>query len=337
MVDALTSICLVRDFVLSTFFFLCARAFPKLEVPHQDLNGKTAIITGSNSGLGFSLALSLAKRNATVYLACRNAGKAEAAAAKIIDLTGSKRVHVLELDTSLLSSVHHFAERWAARPESDRRIDILMHNAGISTSDPPFTAEGLSTIYTTNFLGSFVLTSLLENHLALDARVILTSSFASYLATFASVRQLAPSPEHLKAKPPAPSMLYGHTKFDQVAFASLLQTRFHANCPTRTAHAFGPGFAATTFLENIPTTKWYLDIWFRLIQTTTFLATSIEQGASTGLWLATTVDAEIVGRGEGGSYWERFTRRSTSVDTRSEQNLQRLWQAWCKDSGAEWQ
>jgi NAD(P)-dependent dehydrogenase (short-subunit alcohol dehydrogenase family) len=252
-------------------------------------------------------------------------------------------VHVLQLNVSLLSSVRHFAEQWAGKDGSEKKIDILIHNAGMPSppADSDTTSEGLNAIYATNFLGSFLLTSLLEPHLASGARVIFTSSIASYLGTFSTRQQLAPSQDYIRKKNPAPSMLYAYTKLDQIAFARLLQARFDmSHSPgqaRRTAHAFSPGYSATTLFDRIPSTAWYLDIWFWFIKLSTKLATPIKQGAATGLWLATTDDHAVIGQGGGGGYWERLTRRTTTVDWRGGKSLQRLWDAWCRDSGASWQ
>lgn len=334
---------LSRDFVLSVVSFLSARVFPTISIPDQDLTGKTAVVTGANSGIGYSLALSLANRNATVYLACRSAVKAKSAAESIIDVSGSKNVHVLQLDVSLLSSVRQFVVHWVETQGRESKIDIFIHNAGIPSppADSDTTTEGLNAIYATNFLGSFLLTSLLEPHLAPGARVVLTSSIASYLATFSTRQQLAPSRDWLKKNHPAPSMLYAYTKLDQIAFARLLQARFDMSRSPgqarRTAHAFSPGYSATTLFDRIPSTAWYLDIWFWFIKLSTKLATPIEQGAATGLWLATTDDPAVIGQGGGGGYWERLTLRTTTVDWRGGKSMQRLWDAWCRDSGASWQ
>jgi len=113
-----TYIQLYRDIAITCTGIFLASLYPKLQVPLVDLQGKTAIVTGSNSGIGLAIAEALAKRNATVYLACRNVEKGQQAATQIIDACGgdsSKRVHVLELDTSSLVSVRAFAKTWSSR------------------------------------------------------------------------------------------------------------------------------------------------------------------------------------------------------------------------------
>jgi NADPH:quinone reductase-like Zn-dependent oxidoreductase len=85
----------LKDLVASIFTLLFARLLPTINVPLIDLSNSTAIVTGANSGVGKSLCHELAKRNATVYLACRNVSKGKKVASEIIDACGessSKRI-----------------------------------------------------------------------------------------------------------------------------------------------------------------------------------------------------------------------------------------------------
>ena len=96
---------------------------------------KTAIITGANSGIGQQIALDLAKQGARVYLACRNNEKASQAADEIISAcpAAKDRCHILELDTSSLSSVRSCAQAFTSLSTP---LDILIHNAGRGDSLP---------------------------------------------------------------------------------------------------------------------------------------------------------------------------------------------------------
>ena len=62
----------------------------------------------------------------------------------------------------------------------------------------------------------------------------------------------------------------------------------------------------------------------------------MQQGALTGVWLASTHDAEVVGQGRGGGYWDRLTRRVSKMDLLSQEMLDRLWVRWEADAGVEW-
>lgn len=332
------------DGILSLTTILIGRLLPKLKIPPADLTNKTAIITGANSGIGYSLALSLASQNATVYLACRNASKAHEAASSIIDATGisSTKIHVLSLDTSSLASVRAFASTWDS---SSKPIDLLIHNAGITgppSTDQHTTPEGLGTIYATNFAGSFLLTSLLESHLSPSARVIFTSSTAQYGARphrIFALPRLAP-PQSGNSKP-TDAGFYADTKSMQAAFAHLLQQRFDSSSrgsasAHRTAHAFVPGYTSTPIFDKTPTQAWYKDPFFWALKACTAICIPVDEGAATGLWLATTEDERIVGVGKGGECWDRCAKRSTAADVLSEKTLARMWKQWEVDVGAEW-
>lgn len=333
------------DGILSLITILIGRLLPKLEIPPIDLTNKTAIITGANSGIGYSLALSLASQNATVYLACRNASKAHEAASSIIDATGisSTKIHILHLDTSSLASVRAFASTWAS---SSKPIDLLFHNAGITgppSADHHTTPEGLGTIYATNFAGSFLLTSLLEPHLSPSARVVFTSSTAQYGARphrIFTLPRLGPT-QNGKSKP-TDAGFYADTKSMQAAFAHLLQQRFDSSPPHapasahRTAHTFVPGYTSTPIFDKTPTQPWYKDPFFWALKACTAICIPVDEGAATGLWLATTEDERIVGEGKGGECWDRCVKRSTAADVLSEKTLARMWKQWEIDAGAEW-
>jgi NAD(P)-dependent dehydrogenase (short-subunit alcohol dehydrogenase family) len=334
----LASLHLIYDHVISMVVIIIGNLLPRTKVDPVDLTGKVAIVTGANSGIGYVLALSLAKQNATVYLACRTASKGQKAANEIIDACGnSHNVHVVSLDTSSLASVRRFAATWDSRP-----IDILAHNAGITvpSDDRHVTSEGLGTIYATNFAGSFLLTSLLEPHLSPTARVILTSSAKQYDASprrLFTLPRLAPNSNPSEKKIPD-SNFYADTKFMQVAFAALLQERFNSKSPTRrTAHAFSPGYTYTPIFDNIPDLAWYVDPFYWLLKACLVLCTPVEQGAATGIWLATTDDVRVVGQGKGGQYWDRCVKRSTMVDVLPQGMLERMWQLWEVDTGAKWE
>jgi NAD(P)-dependent dehydrogenase (short-subunit alcohol dehydrogenase family) len=334
----LASLHLLYDFFISGLAIFIGGLLPRIRVDPVDLTGKVAIVTGANSGIGYALALALAKQNATVYLACRTISKAQKAANEIIDACGnSHSVHVVSLDTSSLASVRNFAANWGSRP-----IDILAHNAGITgpSDGQHTTSEGLGVIYATNFAGSFLLTSLLEPHLSPTARVIFTSSTGQYAASTRQIftlPRLAPT-SSLTEKRPSNSQFYADTKFMQVAFAALLQKHFNKSPNQRTAHAFSPGYTYTPIFDKIhPDASWRVDPGYLLLKAGTGLCIPPDQGAATGLWLATTDDVDVVGRGSGGQYWDRCVKRSTMVDVLPQGMLERMWQLWEVDTGAKWE
>lgn len=109
-------------FVLNKFYFSGARCYSK-----NRLDGKTTIITGSNTGIGYQTALDFARRGARVILACRDTKKAEKAAKQIVDSTGNKNVEVEYIDLADLDTVRDFAQKMNNNLD---KIDILVNNAG---------------------------------------------------------------------------------------------------------------------------------------------------------------------------------------------------------------
>ena len=122
---------------------------------------KIAIVTGANAGIGYASALQLAERQLTVILACRNPERGEAARTSIVEASGNERVYLLSLDTSSMASVRAFVATFVARFQ---RLDVLINNAGnfdLSMKNPIRTNEGFETIWATNYLGPWLLSSLL--------------------------------------------------------------------------------------------------------------------------------------------------------------------------------
>lgn len=91
------------------------------------LDGKVAIITGSNTGIGYETALDFAKRGARIIMACRDLKKADEAANKIKLITGNNKIEVESLDLADLESVRNFADRINKKLT---RLDLLINNAG---------------------------------------------------------------------------------------------------------------------------------------------------------------------------------------------------------------
>jgi NAD(P)-dependent dehydrogenase (short-subunit alcohol dehydrogenase family) len=140
-------------------------AWTARDVPDQ--TGRSVVVTGANSGIGFQAARVLAERGADVVLAVRDITRGEAAAGR---MRGS--VQVSRLDLADLASVREFAER---APE---RIDLLVNNAGVMALPERRTADGFEMQLGTNHLGHFALTGLLLERLLRGAepRVVTVSS-----------------------------------------------------------------------------------------------------------------------------------------------------------------
>lgn len=141
------------------------------------IDGKVAIVTGCNTGIGKETALELARRGGRIYMACRDATRCEAARLEIIERTGNQNVFNRTLDLASLSSVRQFAERFKGE---ERRLDILINNAGIMATPRKLTVDGFEQQLAVNHLGHFLLTNLLLERLKQSApsRIITVSSAA---------------------------------------------------------------------------------------------------------------------------------------------------------------
>ena len=150
-----------------------------------DQQGRTALITGANSGLGLETARALAAKGARVVMACRSQAKAEAACQELRGDNGGSgggELIPLELNLADLASVHQgaqaVAERWGT-------VDLLINNAGVMAPPRQLSAQGFELQFAVNHLGHFALTQQLLPLLRPGARVVHVSSGASYFGRIA--------------------------------------------------------------------------------------------------------------------------------------------------------
>lgn len=139
--------------------------------------GRIAIVTGANSGIGYETALELAKKEATVVLACRTLAKAEEAKSKILQISPSAKLEPMEMDLASLASVKRFAQKFQ---EKFDQLDLLINNAGIMMPPYQVTEDGFENQLGTNYIGHFALTGLLLPLLTQTpgSRVVSLSSLA---------------------------------------------------------------------------------------------------------------------------------------------------------------
>jgi len=149
------------------------------DIPDQ--SGRTALITGANSGLGLESVRALAHRGARVVLACRSLAKAEAACRELAAEGGGELIP-LELNLADLASVRHGAAQVAERCGA---IDLLINNAGVMAPPRQLSAQGFELQFAVNHLGHFALTQQLLPLLRPGARVVHVSSGASYFGRIA--------------------------------------------------------------------------------------------------------------------------------------------------------
>ncbi|KAM9409866.1 retinol dehydrogenase 12-like isoform 2-T2 [Pholidichthys leucotaenia] len=139
------------------------------------LTGKTAIVTGANTGIGKFIAMDFARRGARVILACRSESRGSAAVDEIREKTGNSDVHLRLVDVSSLDSVRQFAEKILAE---EKALHILVNNAAVSGMPKQITKDGFEISFATNHLGPFLLTNLLLDLMkrSSPARIVTVSS-----------------------------------------------------------------------------------------------------------------------------------------------------------------
>jgi NAD(P)-dependent dehydrogenase (short-subunit alcohol dehydrogenase family) len=208
------------------------------------LSGKTVLITGANSGLGLESARALAKRGATVLLACRTLDKADATARELRASTPDARVEPWALDLADLSSVQACAEQVVQRHQ---RLDVLLNNAGVMATPYMRTVDGFELQFGVNHLGHFALTghlfTLLSNTPA--ARVVNVSSGAHRMG---KLRLEDPHWEHGYKPWPA----YGMSKLSNLLFTYELARRAHVAGLLLRSVAAHPGYSATNLQYRGP-------------------------------------------------------------------------------------
>ena len=285
------------------------------QIPDQ--SGRTAVVTGANSGLGLVTTRELARAGAQVVLACRNTDKGEAAAAGIRADVPEARIDVIALDLANLAFVHEFAQRF--RSDHDT-LDLLINNAGVMAPPRRETADGFELQFGTNHLGHFALTAQLIEAMAGqgDPRVVTVSSGGHRMGRIDFDNLQRTKGYHRWGA-------YGQSKLANLLFAFELDRRLRAaGSPIRSVAAH-PGYAATNLQTAAPplVDRLVMKVSNRLI------AQSAEMGALPQLYAATYPGLEggtyvgPDGIGEQRGYPEPV---GSSGRARDEEVARRLWE-----------
>ncbi|MBQ3064885.1 MAG: SDR family oxidoreductase [Clostridia bacterium] len=138
------------------------------------LNGKTAIVTGANSGMGMATSAALADMGAVVIMLCRNEKRGKEALNQLME-KAERKLDLMLCDLGDLSSVNTFADMFRAKYE---RLDILVNNAGFISLDRQITKDGFERQFGVNHLGHFLLTLKLADLIPCGGRIVNVSSGA---------------------------------------------------------------------------------------------------------------------------------------------------------------
>jgi NAD(P)-dependent dehydrogenase (short-subunit alcohol dehydrogenase family) len=199
-----------------------------------DQSGRTALVTGANSGLGFWTSVELARKGARVLMACRNPDKANDALARLLADVPAAKAELVALDLASLGSVEKAAGDVAGRTES---LDLLVNNAGIMAVGEGRTEDGFELQLGTNHLGHFALTGRLLPLLlkGSEPRVVTVSSYAHKIGKI-DFDDLMGEKGYRRWR------AYGQSKLANLLFTHELDRRAHGRLTAVAAH---PGYAST--------------------------------------------------------------------------------------------
>lgn len=202
-----------------------------------DLSGRTVIVTGGNSGIGYEAALQLAGKGAETVLACRDTDKARDAALRIKGKFPTAAVDFMPLDLTSMVSIRAFA---ASFLEKHGPLHVLCNNAGVMALPYRKTADGFEMQFGTNHLGHFALTGLLLERLLATpgARVVNVSSTAHRIGSI-HFDDLNWERHYSRWR------AYGQSKLANLLFTYELQRRLEGLGAEAISVACHPGYAAT--------------------------------------------------------------------------------------------
>ncbi|XP_028828926.1 retinol dehydrogenase 12-like [Denticeps clupeoides] len=242
------------------------------------LRGRTAVVTGANTGIGKFVALDLARRGARVILACRSEARGSAAVQDIRQRSGNDNVHLRILDTSSLASVRKFA---AGILKEEKQLHILVNNAGASGLARSITEDGLELSFATNHVGPFLLTNLLLDLLkrSAPARIVNVSSANHWYGEVNFSHFHGNNLNYRMGK------VYSNTKLHNILCTNELALRLKGTDVT--ANSLHPGMVMTEVMRNY---NWLLRFLFNLVGI--FFFKSSEEGAVSTIYCAVAEETE---------------------------------------------
>jgi len=251
------------------------------------MKNKIVIITGANKGIGKEAAKQIAKLGAKVYMACKSLGSANQAKEEIINETGNQNVFVKHLDLASVDSIQEFAESFK---QKERKLDVLINNAGLWTKTKKLTDINVEQTFAVNVLGHQFLTQLLLDELksAGRSRII---NVASHFAGGLDLDDI-----NFDKRNYDETLAYKQTKQANRMLTHEWARRLEKD--NISVYSLTPGFIPDTelFREQNVVGKFLIKV-FALIEGRT-----IQEGADTIVWLAST---DKINGSNGGFYNQR--------------------------------
>jgi len=243
---------------LAGFFDLFRKQDLNIRLKDTDrIDGKTCLVTGANSGLGFALAVDLANRGGHVIMACRR--QIPEAAEKVKILSGSNKVEMKYLDLSKIDTIHHFCDELI---QEGRQIDICILNAGVALPRSRKTPSGLEELFLVNYLSNVILTSRLlkdgtlpndsiaKNKKKSNARILFISSDSHRGSSYVDYEEFGKYIEYGVSKG---MEYYSYYKLVANTYFTELSRRLNKNnTPDIGIHIICPGPVNTNIVKEAP-------------------------------------------------------------------------------------
>ena len=271
------------------------------------LDGKIVIVTGANTGVGLCTVIDLARRGATVIMACRNMSKGEKALEQAKKESGSKDLVLMKLDLSSLKSVKDFAKEVLSKYS---KLHILINNAGIMMCPYSKTEDGFEMQIGTNHFGHFVLTNLLLKALkeGTPSRVVTVSSIGHQFGKmdFEDI--------NFEKRPYSKIAAYGQSKLANILFAKELHNK--VKDLGITSYALHPGSVNTELGRYDFGASIYYSTFGLLYGRTPV------QGAQTSIYCAVEEGLEE----KSGGYFRNCGLTKSTADSCNEGHMKKLWE-----------
>ena len=270
------------------------------------MQGKTVVVTGANSGIGFETAKALAGMGAHVVMICRNAQRGEAARESIVRETGNEHIDLHLADLSRQQDIRRAA---GAIQKQYSKIDVMVTNAGAIFGRRELSEDGIEMTFAVNHMGYFMLTRELLDLLkaSAPARIVNVASQAH--------RGIDLDFDDLMGENKYDGWLaYQRSKLANIMFTYELHRRLQGSGVT--VNCLHPGVVATNFGRQGPAT---ISLFFKAARP--FL-TRPRKGAATSIYLASSPEVE----GVSGRYFIKKRPRESSPESYNKTAWERLWQ-----------